>query len=388
MTVPTGWEGIWPPPEPWEIHEVDQAVAEADDEPEPGLDPEKYGPWLDRVVADAQAELAEGGNGYQMSAEDRQLAIDLANANADMGNYETAARALSQLGESYMEFANGDLADVNRVLDLAAAAEVQRQAEDAAPMPAQAEARLAHLLDRNARGTYTPSSYALANPASGAASALARHRWANVQPDYVNAVIPGSPCGVTDPATGRCAERYHQHGCNSLAAPDIATVLQSGGAYDRLASQPWLDDNHRLWQDQHGSAMTLADHLRAASGTARTPEPFTGQRSGEVPQAQRQPRYGDPDDLHDPGEDLNPAAMAALARRTGLRQSTAARERERFAALRNRALAEAGLRAHGRAHPDVAESTRERAARLHRPVVLQEVEADAGAGGLMRYRSA
>jgi hypothetical protein len=376
------WQGMDPPAEPWEIAAADQALAEADDGGDP--EAEDWGPWLDAVIADAEAEMAENPETWQMSAEDCQLAIELANANADAGNWETAARALAELGEPFIELANGDLHEVNRVLDLAAEAEMTRQAEDAAPMPAEAEARLSYLLDRCRRGTYTPSSYQMANPASGAAAALAHHRWASAQPDYANAVIPGSPCGEPD-LTGRCMERYHQHGCSAIASPDIATVLQSGGAYDRLASQPWLDDNHRLWQDQHGSAMTLADHLRAASGTRRTPEPFTGQRSREVPQAQRQARYGDPDDPRDPGEDLNPAAMAALARRTGLRQPTAASERERYAALRNRALADIGLRAHGRVHPDLAESTRERAARLHRPVVLTEAEADPGPGGLMRY---
>jgi hypothetical protein len=370
------------PAEPWEIAEADQALAEADDDGDP--DPEDWGPWLDQVIADAEAEMAENPDTWQMSAEDRQLAIDLANANADAGNWETAARALAELGEPFIELTNGDLHEVNAVLDRALTAERIRQAEDSLPMPAEAEARLSYLLDRCARGTYTPSSYQMANPASGAAAALARHRWANAQPDYANAVIPGSPCGVTD-ATGRCGARYHEHGCNSMATPEIAQTLAAGGAYQRLAATPWLDQGHRLWQDQHGSAMTLADHLRSASGTRRTPEPFTGQHRPEVPAAQRQPRYGDVDDPADPGEDLNPAAIAALTRRTGLRQPTAARERERYAALRDRALADIALRARGRAHPDVAESPRERAARLHRPIALQEAEADPGPGGVMRY---
>jgi hypothetical protein len=224
-------------------------------------------------------------------------------------------------------------------------------------------------------------------PASSAAAALARHRWSQPQPDVLHAVSYGDPCGVVDPVTGRCGERFHEHGCNSIASPDIATGLASGGAYDRLTGQPWLDQNHRLWTDQAtGSAMTLSDHLLAASGTRRTPAPFTGQRRGEVPQAARQARYGDPDDPGDRGEDM-PSARA-LADRAGLpRQPTAVRERERYTGLRNRALADMALRSRGHAHMDVSESTRERAARMHRPVVLQEAEADPGTGGLMRYRA-
>jgi hypothetical protein len=411
--------GMKPPPTAEEVAAVDQAVAEADGgdlyegdgggpalyEGDPllspagestnlygdDLGPVDYGPWLDQIISDAEAEMAANPKlrkSTRLAAaddEDRQVTIGLATALADQGDYVTAATALRNLGEPYLELSGGDFYDVGRIMDLAVATERQRQAEDGQPLPRNAEDRAAALVDRVARGTYapTPGMMSLA-PASSAAAALARHRWQAREVDVMAGTVPGDPCGVVDDM-GRCGERYHEAHCNSIASPDIATGLASGGAYDRLSGQPWLDQNHRLWTDQAtGSAMSLSDHVLAASGTARTPAPFTGQRRGEVPQAARQARYGDPDDPGDRGEDM-PSARA-LADRAGLpRQPTAVRERQRFAALRAAALADIGLRAHGRVHMDQGESIRERAARMHRPVVLQEAEADPGTGGLMRY---
>jgi hypothetical protein len=107
------------------------------------------------------------------------------------------------------------LAAIGGMIDLAQLTEAQRIEEDAEPLPVKAEDRIAHLMDRASRHTYTPP---------------AAFRDAT---DLANG-DPGYGCGIYDADTGRCTARYHSGTC-------IETTRQSAATSDHEAASQWKD---------------------------------------------------------------------------------------------------------------------------------------------------
>jgi hypothetical protein len=148
-------------PTPDELAALAEVMAELGDYP-PGYDPppdEDLGPWDDGLGGPALA--------YEM---------DLA----------------------------ADPAEIGALLDLANTQDAQRLAEDELELPVKAEDRIAHLLDRASRHTYTPP---------------AAFRDAT---DLANG-DPGYGCGIYDADTGRCTARYHLSTCMETVRGSAAT---------------------------------------------------------------------------------------------------------------------------------------------------------------------
>ena len=212
------------------------------------------------------------------------------------------------------------------------ALELARQAEDAVPLPVNAEERMAHLMGRAARRTYTPQG--------AAAWEFSGHGQGSTT---------GMPtCGTAD-EYGYCMQRFHAPGCGSTADPFTAQALRPQMA--ALAQRPWMDADGRVWQDrEHGSNMALVDHLESMTGQRLGDvSPFeTGKARREVTQVDRPVVIGDPD-----FPEIAPVPVPAAAARTA-------------AAL----LAQAGITtyASGQAQRDAqrAEHARQKA-RLGRP---------------------
>jgi hypothetical protein len=173
--------------------------------------------------------------------------------------------------EQDLSYVSGGDDPLGEAIELSMQNEAARIAQDTAEYGtgrrAGTEVRLARALDRIADGSYVPprppGAVQLAS-ASDFGRGLARLRW-DRREDESAAVGVGPICGAPDPV-GRCAEPYHQHGCSSLATPDIGGDLRDSGAYARITSSPWLDADGRAWVDQYGSPMELAGHVEAATG--------------------------------------------------------------------------------------------------------------------------
>ena len=165
-------------------------------------------------------------------------------------------------------------------------------------------------------------------------------------------------------------------GCGSLATTEMAQALLEDGQFDDRAVRPAFDASGRLWADRrHQSPMSMTDHIEAATGQRLGDVSLfeTGRPRRELASPQRQARYGDLDDPDDGGQDIT--APRGLAASLGLVSADPARERERARDRANLQYAAALHRQGGRMHPDMAESTRERQARMHRPAVPVQVRA-------------
>ncbi len=267
-----------------------------------------------------------------------------------------------------------EMANLDHAIELAAATERARAAQDHARPPRMAgEAKLADALTRVATGTYTPSRAAqalgLAGEASSAGRALAEARWQTEQAD------PGI-CGPPD-AIGGCSSRFHDSTCSTgmLADPEVAGVLRDEGVFTDAARSPWADGNGHTWFNQTGMPMDITQHIEAATGQRVTPlhgeaglfEDGTGQR--ETIAASRVPRYGNPDDEDDQGVDISRQTRAAArdaATAMGITIPNAANERVRYREAADAATAQLALRNGMKApHPDFGETSRDRAARMH-----------------------
>ncbi len=252
------------------------------------------------------------------------------------------------------------LADLTGAIELAAAAEAARIAEDALPRARGTEDRLAQCYDRIARGTFTPGREAVALGLAGGPGGLALAGWP--------AALDSEPnCGPSD-EFGYCMEAYHSADCGSLADPELSAALAEMGALGTLATAPWSGSDGRFWLNQAALPMDRTQVLEAATGQKLTPvhDPF-GTDGRELIAAERQVRFGDPDDPEDRSADMPGGTLAAArgyAERLGLASPDPARERERYAAYADEMHARTALRTFGRRHADAGESTRERAERM------------------------
>jgi hypothetical protein len=96
-------------------------------------------------------------------------------------------------------------------IDLAYAAEQQRQAEDGLPLPRRSEDRTEWLLSRASRGTYTPPTMYRAPLDMSQSSACDAH-----QDEF-----------------GRCGARFHDAGC-------VETVRSSAATGSAQAAESWV----------------------------------------------------------------------------------------------------------------------------------------------------
>ena len=141
--------------------------------------------------------------------------------------------------------------------------------------------------------------------------------------------------------------------------------------------------------------MDISQHIEAATGQKITPlhgeaglfEDGTGAREGIT--ASRQPRYGNPDDADDPGQDITRGTRLAArqaAAAMGITIGNAPNERARYREAAAAATAQLALRSGMRLpHPDFGESSRERAARMHTYAPPVQYEEDLMPGELPRY---
>ena len=337
----------------------------------------------DHAHAHAHTHMGAGTHGHLHAHGHESAAHMSLHANIGPDDYGAAGDA-------------GQLANLNRAIEMSASAEQRRVAEDRArPARMSGEARLSDALARLGRGTYTLSTAAralgLASDASSAGRALAEQRWGAEQPQ----ADPGI-CGPPD-ALGGCSSRYHDSTLSSgmLSDPEVAQALREEGVFTDAARSPWADGNGRVWFNQAGMPMDLAQHIEAATGQRVTPlhgeaglfEDGTGAR--ETISASRVPRYGNPDDEDDPGTDISRQTRAAAqqaARAMGITIPNAANERVRYREAAEAATAQLALRTGMRPpHMDFGETSRERAARMRqttRPVPFEE---DLMPGELPRY---
>lgn len=181
--------------------------------------------------------------------------------------------------------------------------------------------------------------------------------------DLAAAVTPGFPCGHAD-EFGRCGARYHSPDCGSLADPEVTQGLISAGVYRQIAERPGAP----------GSSGTLADHVEAITGQRlRHRETLFDTGTRPLFSPERRAVTADLDGPYSypvgiPGSAWRTvAAVRAQDGRMGLQPTAHERGLDRLTA---NALA---ARPHARrlAHPDYAESTRERNARLKQPAALR-----------------
>jgi hypothetical protein len=303
----------------------------------------------------------------RMSPQALDLARELVAAAVDQGriSVEQGAQDYAELAQA----ATGTEIDLSNALDDVLAPQwdhaTQVAAEDSAPQPRSAEARLARSLSRIAAGTYQPGTLEFSS-ASTAARELARARWGAHQPGPVTG---RANCGPSDDL-GYCTGPFHDPSCGSIASTEIGEAMRETGAYRRLASQPFADSNGRTWSDQHGDPVTLTGHVEAASGERLRDgaafETGHGRRSLTTPQ--RVQRFADPS--ADPGTDAGTAVPRETAALTGLAAMAMGLPRHRPASERGvERLADHALRRPGgphRVHPDFGgvESPRERRERI------------------------
>jgi hypothetical protein len=166
--------------------------------------------------------------------------------------------------------------------------------------------------------------------------------------------VTGAPnYGASDPHTGHCIERYHSANC---------------------AARPTRTSGWRCSNSQYDLPMDLVQHVEAATGQrlVSIDGPFeTGTPRREVFAAQRQHRFGDPDDPADNDFAIPPGTRAlasAISAQMGLGGDGVRAERQTYRDRNAEVLAEAGRRQRHRRHPDFGKSVRDRAERLHQPV--------------------
>jgi hypothetical protein len=135
-----------------------------------------------------------------------------------------------------------------------------------------------------------------------------------------------------------------------------------------LAQRPWMDADGRVWQDrEHGSNMTLLDHMEAMTGIRLgDANPYAVRPRRDVTQVQRPVVLGDPDFPH-----IAPVAVPAgtartaelLARQAGI-PTSASHQEQHAAAVREHDRQAARYR--GPRHADYQDHTapRRRAVQL------------------------
>lgn len=199
------------------------------------------------------------------------------------------------------DYGYAELAEFSRTFDLANEIELVRQAEDAEPPAPRTEDRIATALARIEAGTFTPRIYGFASPGEG--------------------TVTGMPtCGPAD-EYGYCMNRHHAIGCGSTADTFVAELLRPQMA--DLAQRPHLDEYGLPWIDaEFGSAMTLTDHIEAATGIRLgDAAPYAVRPRRELITAARPQVYGDPDDpdaVPLPFPEDTMATAAALAAQAGI----------------------------------------------------------------------
>jgi hypothetical protein len=252
------------------------------------------------------AQKAQPGQAPQLSnGQDPSLtafAAEMAEYAAEQGDYDVAAQTAQELGMGGIELAGGDFATVAELANASFAREQQRLAEDAEPLAARSEDRLARALARVGTGSYAPRRVTTADLASPsqAARTMARHRYRQEHADDA-AITFGAPCGVVDDY-GRCGEPYHTAGCSGLATSQIAEALQASGTYADIAARPAADAQGSVWLRSDGQAATWRDHVEALTGQRQQvsgrPDAFRGSQELAV---RRAAVFGDPADPDDVG---------------------------------------------------------------------------------------
>jgi hypothetical protein len=291
-----------------------------------------------------------------LTPQERELARQAAALLAETG-VEAGAQAYAELAGLEPEVAAIDLSYAGDVLDAQYDQRAAVAAWDELPQPRRAEDRLAGALDRIAAGAYTPGALEFAGGASAAARELARARWGMGQPGNVTG---RANCGPTNDL-GYCQERYHSPGCGSLATTEIAEAMRDSGSYARLAALPFEDVDGMPWASTDGEAMTLRDHVEAATGE-RLGDGVgfeTGHGKRAVVSAAPLAVFADPDDPDTARVDRVPddawATAAQVLAQAGITKRSAAAERARHAGRTARvALSGRGTRP----DPDFDMSTR------------------------------
>lgn len=281
--------------------------------------------------------------GKLTSRPDPNPAVVSANAyGADPGTAYEYAGGTPGYGSGYP----GDAAE------FAAARASARVYEDSQPLARRAEDRLAVALGRIGNGTYTPS---IQERALGFAAETAP----------ADDIAPVFACSC-----GAGIGPNHLSDCSSIWTPDDATALLLD-AYRATAAAPAADARSRIYESQHsGELMTLTGHMEHLAGQRLRRDSLfeDGQPRPEVAAPHREHVFSDYDD---PAARPQPfgwstrETAAAAAAQMGLATGSAARERDRYAAQRDSAIARQALSRPARLpHPDFGETTRERAQRL------------------------
>ena len=134
-----------------------------------------------------------------------------------------------------------------QAVELANAAEAQRLAEDELELPVRVEDRIAHLIGRIDRGTYTP------------------HPVLRDPDDLSNGTGPGYGCGqIYDPESGRCTARFHQAAC-------IETVRTSAATGNHEAASQYRDALRRGTPAMAGVLLSNAEWPQEPDHPADTP---------------------------------------------------------------------------------------------------------------------
>jgi hypothetical protein len=264
------------------------------------------------------------------------------------------------------------IAQAQQAIELSMAEHERQAAEDAQPLPKLDEDRLAILLGRAGRRSTRREVLNFAG----------EDEW-----DENGGPVTGARnCGVTDELTGLCRERYHDTSCGSVSDGETTQALTPtlrGGP-----RAPYRDADGRTWQDQNGKALTMLGALEAATGQRMSRESaFEGTGRRELVSPRQRRIWRDPGDEDDPGVEVPAAARAGtatLARQLGLAGPDVGEARE-AARIRQAELAHAQRMATGgrAGHPDLCESPRERAERLHRPQRYVPAEGEGGIGGAL-----
>lgn len=303
----------------------------------------------------------------------RGFAAEAAEYAAEQGDYDVAAQTAAELGWDGIEMSNGGYQTVHDLANASYGRESQRTAEDAtgATWHGSADDRLAAAMTRIATGTYVPRTPSLADFSSPSRHvrelAQARHRQ-----DHQDFSLAGgkSACGTVDDF-GRCAEPYHAHGCSAAMDPEI-TLAMADGDPARLMT----DAAGRQWGNAAGGTTTWGEWLEGQTGQRQQVSGWEDGRR-DLNTMPRHRLFGDPDDPDDPGQvfpggtqatvDVIRQQMGVSKEPTGfwrgLEQAT------RYAAARQTRPPTAAERAYDAWQAaGTAETSRERAARMHRPV--------------------
>lgn len=270
------------------------------------------------------------------------------------------------------------LSQIEQAIEMSNLADELRVLEDAEPLPTRSEDRLAHLLGRIGRGSYTPQ------PQPGYAPAH------HLDPGHPGPVTAQGNCGPSDPVGGYCMSRYHTAHCGSLSTTEMAEAVKAplrGSAYE-----PLIGPGGVPFTDQHGQAATLRDAVEASMGERIGREHvFEGHPRRELTAIQRQVVLGDQDnpDGDLPMPDSTRQAARALASRLGLAGPDVSARREQARAQRDRVIEAQRLASGGRRALGTGETMQERAQRVSKPAVGELVKVDDGvSGSLPVYRRA